>query len=137
MISAKDFGAVGDGVTDDTKAIQAWASQTSQRHLGSGTYLISETIVFAAGGAVFRYEGTLKLSDGFSGRSVWVCNGMPHKPTFIQGFTVDMNKQKVYLASDKECKWTSIHYNIIKNTYSDDVRTVFDFETDFYQEVAI
>lgn len=128
MISAKDFGAVGDGVTDDTKAIQAWASQTSQRHLSEGTYLISETIVFAPGGEVLGYNGTLKLSDGFSGRSVWVCHGIPYKPTLIEGFTVDMNKQNIWLASQKESSWVTINNNIIENTYSDDTGMIFDVE---------
>lgn len=137
MISAKDFGAVGDGVTDDTKAIQAWASQTDVRILGDGTYLVSEPIVFAAGGEVLGYNGTLKLSDGFSGRSVWVCHGIPYKPTLIEGFAVDMNKQNVWLASQKESSWVTINNNIVRNTHSDDVGTIFDVEMDFYQEVAI
>ena len=41
VVSVKDFGAVGDGVADDTAAIQA-AIQTNRRvYLPAGTYLVS------------------------------------------------------------------------------------------------
>ena len=48
-LSAKDFGAVGDGVTDDTAAITAWfdyvISNGKQGFLPSGTYRITSTLV--------------------------------------------------------------------------------------------
>lgn len=48
IINVKDFGAKGDGVTDDTQAIQTtlnYASTNSiQVHIPQGTYLISSTI---------------------------------------------------------------------------------------------
>ena len=45
-ISVKDFGAVGDGVTDDTAAIQACINVTKNKvvYFPSGTYLISSAL---------------------------------------------------------------------------------------------
>ena len=56
-VNVKDFGAVGDGVTDDTSAIQAWASQTGKLFLDSGSYAISSRIELASN----HVEGLGKL----------------------------------------------------------------------------
>jgi len=58
VISVKDFGAVGDGVTDDTAAIQAAidsAGSNSVIQFGSETYLISSAI---------KIDGTLRNLSG-------------------------------------------------------------------------
>lgn len=66
VINVKDFGAVGDGVTDDTAAIQAalsfvsvteWAGSSVAMHLKSGG-----TIYFPDG--VYRVTKTLKIGQG-------------------------------------------------------------------------
>ncbi len=53
VLNVKDFGAKGDGVTDDTAAIQALlnAYPNGQRiiYLPNGTYLVSETLRWPAG----------------------------------------------------------------------------------------
>lgn len=46
IVSARDFGATGDGVTDDTAAIQAALDAAAAAggavvHLDAGTYVIS------------------------------------------------------------------------------------------------
>jgi hypothetical protein len=43
-VSVKDFGAVGDGVTDDTAAIQAAENAAGAIYWPAGTYLITSTI---------------------------------------------------------------------------------------------
>jgi hypothetical protein len=48
FVSAKDFGAVGDGVVDDTTAIQAAVTASRFVYLPAGTYLISGTITLPA-----------------------------------------------------------------------------------------
>ena len=46
-ISVKDFGAVGDGLTDDTLAIQSALSAHGSVFVPEGTYLVSNTITIA------------------------------------------------------------------------------------------
>ena len=53
-VSVKDFGAVGDGVTDDTVAIQAAvnaadANRANEIHFPVGEYVITGTITLASG----------------------------------------------------------------------------------------
>ena len=47
-ISVKDFGAKGDGLTDDTLAIQQALTASNSIYLPEGTYLISGVITIAA-----------------------------------------------------------------------------------------
>lgn len=58
-ISVKDFGAVGNGVTDDTAAIQvadAYARATkSSLYFPDGTYMVSQLVVYT--GAIWVGEG--------------------------------------------------------------------------------
>ncbi len=44
MVSIKDFGAVGDGITDDTLAIQKALTAHKKVFVPSGTYLISNSL---------------------------------------------------------------------------------------------
>lgn len=65
-VSVKDFGAVGDGVTDDTAAIQA-ALNTGKPVIGIGgeSYLLSSTLNMTINGGSFNGNGcTFKASNG-------------------------------------------------------------------------
>src|SRR4051812_15456310 len=58
--NVKDFGAVGDGVADDTAAIQAAVNWTSGANRGTiffplGRYVVSEPITF-------NYDGDLSIA---------------------------------------------------------------------------
>jgi hypothetical protein len=56
-VSVKDFGAVGDGVTDDTAAIQAAINASvggGTLLLPVGTYLVSSTLIFTS---VITFQG--------------------------------------------------------------------------------
>ncbi len=48
FVSVKDFGAVGDGVTDDTGAIQAALNQSGFVFLPQGNYKITSQLVFGS-----------------------------------------------------------------------------------------
>lgn len=46
--NVKDYGAVGDGVTDDTDAIKRCLDETGMAFFPNGTYLITETLDYRA-----------------------------------------------------------------------------------------
>jgi hypothetical protein len=58
-VSVKDFGAVGDGVTDDTAAIQAAIDYGSVVYFPSGNYLISNA-------STLLYRGSTSVNVGIS-----------------------------------------------------------------------
>jgi len=49
VLSVKDFGAIGDGVTDDTEAIQAALNASSKAVVPKGTYRVTDSIVIDFG----------------------------------------------------------------------------------------
>lgn len=62
-VSVKDFGAVGDGSTNDTAAIQAALATGCTVLFPSSTYLISSTVTFT-GGFLFEKNALLKIATG-------------------------------------------------------------------------
>lgn len=48
LVSVKDFGVVGDGVTDDTAAFQAAIDSKKSLYIPDGIYLISSTLIITA-----------------------------------------------------------------------------------------
>jgi hypothetical protein len=63
-VSVKDFGAVGDGVTDDTTAIQAALNASLSVYVPAGTYLISAALTVPAN-TLFYGEGTIKAKASY------------------------------------------------------------------------
>lgn len=60
MNTAKSFGAVGDGVADDTAAVQAWLDAGGYR-LEDGVYRITSTLTLAGNGRTFVTDGARLL----------------------------------------------------------------------------
>ena len=58
MVSVKDFGAIGDGVTDDTAAIQAALNASSNVIVPTGAYVISRTIAIPIKTRLFFQGGS-------------------------------------------------------------------------------
>lgn len=67
IISVKDFGAVGDGITDDTQAIQDAIDAAAGRYVyvPAGTYRVSDTLSYNASASFgFTSPGIKIIGDG-------------------------------------------------------------------------
>jgi hypothetical protein len=71
-VSVKDFGAVGDGVADDTAAIQAALNTAHSVFLPQGTYKITSQLVFGASCSGLVGEGMYLsvISKTFNGNAI-------------------------------------------------------------------
>jgi len=63
VVSVKDFGAVGDGVADDTAAFNAAAAASSDVFVPNGTYLINNAVNILDNQTWFFEGCTLKHTD--------------------------------------------------------------------------
>lgn len=65
-VSVRLFGAIGDGVTDDTAAIQAAINTGKSVYVPAGTYKVSSVLTMATTGQRIRGEGRLSVLSASS-----------------------------------------------------------------------
>ena len=94
LISVKDYGAVGDGSTDDTASIQTAINATSalkQRlYIPAGTYIVSSLSLL--NNTYLFGVGTLKRKASSAG---FVITASSKNNCILKGFTIDGNKSAV------------------------------------------
>ena len=100
VINVKDFGAVGDGVADDTAAIQAAVAQSENKALyfPSGTYIVSNIINLKSNSVVYGEPGntTLKLkSQTYTSDNVSIFKILLVNNVLIYGLRFDGNKGNI------------------------------------------
>ena len=88
MVSVKDFGAVGNGVTDDTAAFNNALSASRYVNVPSGTYVLKSTITLNQFGHSLIGTGgkntTVLLIDHTTGPGVTIAQGQ----CVLQGLTI-------------------------------------------------
>jgi len=57
IVNVKDFGAAGNGTTDDTTAIQAAVNTGKRVYIPTGTYRLTDAITFNTPGQMFSGDG--------------------------------------------------------------------------------
>ena len=68
-VDVKTYGAKGDGVTDDTQAIQKAINAQSTIVIGKGTYIINQTLNMRSGVKIYGTGGaTIKPGTSMSGK---------------------------------------------------------------------
>ena len=97
LVSVKDFGAVGDGVTDDTVAIQAAVNASPNIYLPSGNYLIR----------YITFPSTFKLIYGDDGATYITASG-----------TIGANEPIMYFDSCNNFEIRDFIMSVNSTTYS-------------------
>ena len=99
-ISVKDFGATGDGVTDDTAAIQfaVTAAAGKALYFPGGTYIVSSVITLLSNTSLYGDRGvtTIKLKGiayPAANVSIFVLTGITN--VYIYGLTFNGNKGNI------------------------------------------
>lgn len=104
-VNVKDFGAVGDGSTDDTAAIQAALDIGGLVLVPAGTYIITDKLAFVsntyleATGATFLVNSNaMNPTNGGPGHVIELngnktdrANPIPIEQIIVNGLTVDVN----------------------------------------------
>jgi parallel beta-helix repeat protein len=103
IVSVKEFGAVGDGVADDTTAIQNALNVGGIIYFPAGTYIVSYGLVPKSNTLITGSRNAiLKLKDGQNG-DVWQkrfifdieSSSTPIENVTIENITLDGNKDNV------------------------------------------
>ena len=82
-ISVKDYGAIGDGIADDTRAIQSAIDSGKRVLLPIGIYKITKTLREATNGGALNIVGehrkfSIISSAGLNAPTIWVGNSNGH-----------------------------------------------------------
>ena len=121
QVSVKDFGAVGDGVTDDTVAIQAAldAGQYGTVTIPAGEYLITDTLYVPKGTNFIgqgssdawsgRVAGTLIKTSGAGTPRIWTDIGEVTRPFDATWYNLNDSPITVAIVTLGDCKLENIN----------------------------
>lgn len=113
IVSVKDFGAVGDGVTDDTNAIRQALAAHDYVTIPSGTYRITDTIEIGFGKCLIGAgQSSVIKADSNSFIALEIRSGYAH----LSAFVVDGGAIGVRLCGvDAPCVQNRLDNLVIRN----------------------
>jgi len=114
-INVKEFGAVGDGVTDDTQAIQEAINLHSNIVIPDGVYLVDKLDVNKSIIITGSQNTVLKMKDSNSNTSILRIVGTNSENVEISNLTLDGNKKDVFGCFAQYLNSITVKNSVIKN----------------------
>jgi hypothetical protein len=153
FVTVKDFGAVGDGTTDDTTAIQAALDTGKAIYAPVGTYLISSTLRLAADGQIFYGAGTgnvnepartiLKWGGAANGKMFSISNGTSEnwqnctfRDMFLNGNSLANIAVECYDSTISGGAWRNRFVNLTISNLAGANSTAFDLGSGSFPDFA-
>lgn len=112
IISVKDFGAVGDGVTDDTDAIQKAVDSLMFVLFPAGRYRISK-IELKSDRFLLGYCSELLIGEGSNGLVIDGCENVTIYGISLSGKNSTVTNGITLLGSNSDIKIDNIHFDSI------------------------
>jgi len=140
VVNVKQYGVVGDGVTDDTVKIQDVLSECGNKRIyfPKGTYKISETVSIGSGQENWTIEGdgqaTIFLSAITDGSAVLDLNGAEHFT--IKDFKIANTAQDTSVSSFVGIDFNGATRWYIENVLVFNASTGIDFDTAYIGQIT-
>jgi len=136
IVSVKDFGAVGNGVADDTAAIQAAinavATDGGTVYIPSGTYLVSSTLLVSNSSVYIRgagmYNTVITRNSPSYGNTVFFNGGGSDATLIIGAGIADLSiKTTGLMSSGSHLAMDGVTRFEVSNVYAENGFTNFSF----------
>jgi uncharacterized protein YjbI with pentapeptide repeats len=152
-VSVEDFGAIGNGIADDTAAIQAALDTGKAIYAPVGTYLISSTLRLAADGQIFYGAGTgnvnepartiIKWGGSAGGTMLSISNGTTEnwqnctiQDMFLNGNSLALTAVQGYDSTIAGGAWRNRYVNLTISGLTGANNTAFDFGSGAFPNFA-
>jgi hypothetical protein len=122
-VTPEDFGAVGDGVADDTSALQAALDTGRSVRFAQGrTYLVKSKMTLSSSGVALTGRGTIKVASDFSFAADTDGSGTHMRTLFVTGSNVtiegvmfDATDAPIGSATENGFIWSTAPYTVVRD----------------------
>lgn len=117
LVNVKTYGVVGDGVTDDTAALQSALNVGGPLYMPAGTYKITSTLLFKVSGTTLKGAGQNKTIISYTGSTSTIKSNTPTTTTLLWCRLEDMEILAPSNTANIVVDWAGMQFGRISNVW--------------------